>query len=480
MEILKPLLLVYSVTIVVNFVLMLTLWKTSGKKLYLYAMGLWAGVFANFLLQGIFDQNAPVMILSFATYYVCSLIFAKIMELTTEIKIPYSLYHGVFAVALISMPIAFQMELNFTEMSLPVAIAVAFPMLHTAILGFFKLEHNPMAKVYASLLLLNGLHFLDYPFLRPLPEMAVLGFSLAFVLTIMLSVFLPIYTSKIISERYAKLLQKEIDEHLETEKHLRLAKDKAIAADKAKTEFLNNISHELRTPMNGLLGISQLLREKDLDGEIRSLLDIIDESANRLHSVLGNILDYSSLEKGELSLVNTSFNLAEMIDDIFLTYDVQASQKGLNLNYHIEKRVPQTLVADEKRLKQVLINLLSNAVKFTESGEVKLQVAYNDDDLRNPQLVFSLQDTGIGIAPDKINMIFDAFNQADGSSTRQHGGTGLGLSISRELVELMGGTIRCQSEPGQGSVFEFTLPLALTLENDDTGEEMVISSSSAA
>ncbi len=249
--------------------------------------------------------------------------------------------------------------------------------------------------------------------------------------------------------------------------HLQLTNQQLQKALRAKSEFLANVSHEVRTPLNSILGKAQVLSETSLDEDQKKYLEIFNRSGSALLALINDILDWSKLESHKIEIVSEPFVLRELLNEVIELFDPQAEVKGIRLNLSVAPEIVGNYLGDPARTKQILINLVGNAIKFTDKGQIDIHVLKNTTILPGT-LLFEIQDTGIGITEGQANNLFTIFTQADSSITKRYGGTGLGLAISKKLVELMNGRIAVKSEFGKGSLFYFTIDCPMfhgTIEN---------------
>ena len=272
---------------------------------------------------------------------------------------------------------------------------------------------------------------------------------------------LQLYKSNQVLQDLATQLEQKVSVRT---KELQIALSKAEAATKAKSEFLAVMSHEIRTPLNGIIGMTQLLAMTHLSDEQREYLSTVASSGDSLLLLINDILDFSKIEAGKLELEHRSFNLLHEIKSIFQLYQVVAQQQGLHFRLEITETLPKQVLGDSLRFRQILSNLISNALKFTITGEVSIHIRHDIFASDKVRLFIDVRDTGIGIASEKVNKLFQSFSQVDSSTTRQFGGTGLGLVICERLVKAMHGVITVRSQPQKGSCFSFNIELDLDTE----------------
>ncbi|MEI8006154.1 MAG: response regulator [Bacteroidota bacterium] len=282
------------------------------------------------------------------------------------------------------------------------------------------------------------------------------------------TLFVNLYKQRII-------LEEEVQKRKEAEEEMKLARDEAREAARAKQLFLSTMSHEIRTPLNAIVNTAKLLKEENPRIDQKEDIDILEFSAENLLHLINDILDFSKIDAGKIEFEAIEFEIRKLMNGILQSFDYQATQKEIALEFKISQNVPDVIVGDSARLSQILINLVGNAIKFTDHGKVLVETDLLAAKGQQIDLVMRVSDTGIGIAEDKLKSVFESFTQASSSTTRKYGGTGLGLAITQKLVELQGGSIEVKSEIGKGSIFSVTMHF-IRSEKDHLEEDMLMKS----
>jgi two-component system sensor histidine kinase/response regulator len=401
-------------------------------------------------IEAIFKQSCVVMSAAFLLWGTLRFV---------NIPVPQALF-GWFLLFLLAWTFAVPHYVSNTlQVQLPVFILIGSGSIFSG-LCFYRLRfHRPFvgAGMLGIGFILWGFYLGSYPFTTPYEDLYSTGFFVAAVLQLFIAVSMIV----LVLEEYRHKTSEQLAQSAVRSRELA---EQAESANRSKSEFLAVMSHEVRTPMTCLLGISDLLHDTKLDDLQREFVQSIRSSGDALLEIINTILDYSKIESNQLKLELKRFDLCLLAEDLMDSLSPRAFEKGLDLALIIAPQVPRLLLSDDGRLRQVINNLVGNAIKFTAHGEVILRIDLVETTEKFARLRFAVQDTGIGIAKEDRAKLFVPFTQINYSATRSFGGTGLGLAISRRLVELMGGKIGLESEPGKGSTFSFEIQLEVSPE----------------
>ena len=454
MEPLKTLLWVYPLLLLLNAAIAVSLWVIYRKSIFGLLVGVWGFTLINFVAQGVALKSPIFSVLTFSSYIVTVWCLCQILSQTTRTHFTFRPYWLLFGLAFAFSIALYNLGLSFTWFALPLALAVAAPQIIIACNVLFKKQKQRLNHVFAVVLLINGLHFIDYPFLRPLPEAAVFGYSIVIATSMLFGVLLPCIINNFLAHILTLKLRDEIKNHEITAAELEQALASAERASRAKTIFLANMSHHLRTPINGIVGLNDLLLESHLDQPQQLLAQQLRASSHELLSMIDNVLTMSLLESEKVKLYPKAFSIQTLINDVFDHY--AASICGnLRLINRVNGSHNRWVLADLLKIKQICINVIDNAIKHSQGQTASLSIELND---LTQQLHITLEDDGVGIPTQRLPTLTLPFEQ---EIAALHCGVGLGLSIVRALAELMSGDVQLESTPNQGMRVQCRIPVTL-------------------
>ncbi|MGS2718875.1 hybrid sensor histidine kinase/response regulator [Eionea flava] len=446
---LSTLLLIYVILLLLNFAFAMQLWRVYRTPAYKTLMIIWLCTTLNFLLQGIFSDSISGSLLTFPTYIVVVYFTCSLLTQVSSMPFTFKPFGIAFTVSLlISWALYWQSD-SFTLIALPVAITIGAPQVFFAIKKLFYYRHTgtQFSNSFAVLLLCNGLHFFDYPFLRPIPEMAIFGFGVVLVFSVGFAALLPTILSKYHTDRSDALIE-EIKKRKQVEKELERAVNKAEKLADTKAEFLANMSHEIRTPLTGIMGLNDLLLTTSLQPEQREYCEDIRYASHVLRRIINNVLSLSKLESGTIAPDCEVFSLPLLCDEVKKHYDLDPSP-SITISY---RYTDVQLLGDKYKIQQILFNLIDNAIKYSQGSAINVCCIY---DKTEALLTLVVADNGVGIAPNLKAQLFERFEQQYQSPV----GVGLGLAIVRQLLVVMRGHITFASNAGEGATFTCSIPL---------------------
>ena len=419
---------------------------------------LWLLTTVNFALQGMFTESIAGSLLTFPTYIFVAYYASSLLAEISAIPFKFKPFISIYMLGLIGSLILYRITTNFTLIALPIAIGVAAPQVFFALTKLFNYRNSgtQFSNSFAVLLLLNGIHFLDYPFLRPDPQMAIFGFGLVLIFSICFATLLPSILNKYHTDQLTKNLIQQIEKRETVEKDLAEALAKAENLAKVKSMFLANMSHEIRTPLTGIIGLNDLLSTTNLNEEQSEYCHDIAGASQKLRRIINNILNLSKLESGTVIVERENFLLDSIISEVKNHY-IRNNKSGIDITYEIIGQLPEIVVGDKGKIQQIVFNLMDNAIKYSQGKWIKFCLSYDN---QRKSIIIRVIDNGIGFSPDTINQLFHRFEQKNS----RNDGVGLGLSIVEQLITLMGGEISVNSELGGGAEFICVIPAPITNE----------------
>lgn len=451
---LETLLWVYPLLLLLNGFVAVALWIIYRKAIFGLLVGVWCSTLLNIAAQGAMLDSALGTVLAFSSYIITAWFLCRILAWVARQPFSFRHYWLIYNLALVVTLAIYFVGGNFAQIALATAVAVAAPQISYSLRILKDKQAHTLVRVFAIVLLINGLHFIDYPFLRPIPEAAVFGYTLVIATSMLFGVLLPCIINNFLADELTRQLRDEVASHQKTAHELEQALVTTEQSSRAKTVFLANVSHHLRTPINGIMGLNDLLLATDLTSNQRDLAQHVRSSSNELLNMVDNVLTISLLESGKVKLYPKAICIQQLVNDLF---DHYASCGSLNLqliNKHNASH-QQWVYADALKIRQICLNLIDNALKHS-NGHVATLSVYLDS--AASVLHIELIDDGIGVAAERLSNLAMPFKR-DVQSI--HCGMGLGLSIVRELVTLMSGKLFLESAPEQGLRVECQIPVGV-------------------
>lgn len=449
---LETLLWVYPLLLLLNGFIAIALWAIYRKSIFGLLVGVWVSTLVNFAGQGLFIEWSLPSILAFSTYIVTAWFLCKILSTITQCPFSFRVYWAIYLFALGLSLTLYVFDAGFMWVGLPLALAVAGPQIKFAVATLLNNKLPSLIRIFAIVLFINGLHFVDYPFLRPIPEAAVFGYSLVIATSMLFGVLLPCVINNFLADRLTDQLRDEVSSHQRTAMELEQALVATEQSSRAKTVFLANVSHHLRTPINGIMGLNDLLFESRLEPAQQHLVQQVHASSNELLNMVDNVLTISLLESEKVKLYPKAVSVQQLVNDVF-DYYAHYSSQHLRLINEPDDSHQQWIYADALKIRQICLNLIDNAIRHSGGTRAVLSIKL---DAEKSNLLIELADDGVGVTEERLATLGLPFKQ-DVQSI--HSGMGLGLSIVRELVTLMSGELQLESNQGAGFTAWCQIPI---------------------